>query len=116
MAPTITIDTHVLTDITDEFVFIDETVTYIDAPLDGFVRNRVGELFAFQRTTVVADAIWHWAIVPATSHTLAVAEIFRAARNMKAVDWISGLEDARFGTTNLTLAILNSARHPIPFE
>ena len=104
MDPTITTNQQTLTDITEEFEFLEETVTYIDAPLDGFVRNRSGELFAFQRVTVVADAIWHWALVPARSDTLRVADVFRVAREAKSVDWISGLEDARFEPTKLTLA------------
>lgn len=62
MDPTITINQQTLTDITEEFEFLEETVTYIDAPLDGFLRNRSGELFAFSgsQSLQTPSGTGHW--------------------------------------------------------
>jgi hypothetical protein len=78
----------------DHFEFVEERLVYVDAPLEGLLRAKTGELFAFRCDSIIDHTLWHWTIVPAESLETAVADAFLAAQKNPA-RWLSIVEDRR---------------------
>jgi hypothetical protein len=101
-------------DITDRFEFLSERLEHVDGPWEGLIRSReTGELFAFRCTQVIADHLWHWALVPLHSADTPVAKAFDAAQRAPT-DWLSIVEDRRSTEPRLFPALLNTAKHTLP--
>ena len=59
---------HILLEDISEFLdFVDETISYVDAPLEGIVRSKNGVLYAFRVLEIMSACLWHWVLLPAQS-------------------------------------------------
>lgn len=96
----------------DGFELLVEHLVYVDSPLEGMLRSRDGELYAFRVRTVVVGCVWHWVLLRAESTQSTVASIFDAARDHADVAWLSVLEDRRNGPAHVTFAWLENSKHP----
>ena len=104
---------EVWSDITDNFDFVEETLVYVDAPLEGLLRAKTGELFAFRCKSIVDGALWHWVLLPVDSAHVTVADAFERARHEPAAAWLSIVEDRRGDQPCLVPAWM-TGRHPFP--
>lgn len=104
----------VLLDDVSEFLdFVDETISYVDAPLEGIGRTKTGVLYAFRVLEIVPGCLWHWVLVPAQSTSEPVSSAF--CRSPGPEDkWLSILEDRRGEKPRITVAEFSRARMPLP--
>lgn len=102
----------VWSDICEHFEFIEEKLVYMDAPLEGFLRARTGELFAFRCAAIVAGCLWHWVLLPVEA-VGCVKDVFEAARTLPPKEWVSIVEDRR-DQPRLSAARLTGGVHEIP--
>ena len=102
----------VWSDISDQFEFIEEQLVYVDAPLEGFLRGKTGDLFAFRCTPIILGCLWHWVLLPVRAVT-SVKEVFEIARTNPPKKWVSIVEDRR-GEPRLSAAELTGGVHEIP--
>jgi hypothetical protein len=80
-------------DISEMFEFLEETLVYADAPLEGLLRRRAdGALFAFRCSQLVGDLVFHWTLLPVDSPNADISEAFAHGAE---TTWISILEDRR---------------------
>jgi len=102
--------------ILERFEFIDETLVYVDAPLEGVVRDKTGGLFAFRCSAIVHGYLWHWVLLPVASSAASIEDTFEAARAAPPEAWISVVEDRRAGQPRVTVVLLDGRVHPIPIS
>jgi hypothetical protein len=102
-----------LDDSLDFFDFIDETIIYVDAPLEGFVRSKNGVLYAFRVFEIIPAYLWHWVLVPAQSTSEPVSSAFFRAPGPDD-KWLSILEDRRGEMPRITVAEFLRGRTPLP--
>lgn len=100
-------------DITDRFDFVEETLVYVDAPLEGHLRAKSGELFAFRCASIVDGALWHWVLIPVGSLGVTAADAFASARQHPTARWLSIVEDRRSEPSHLA-AVWMEEPHRIP--
>ena len=81
-------------DITDHFEFIEESLIYVDAPLEGLLRAKAGDLFAFRCSPIMRGCLWHWVLIPVEAAG-PVKDVFENARTSPPTEWISIVEDRR---------------------
>jgi hypothetical protein len=105
---------HDLADVTDHFEFIDETLVHVDAPLEGVVRAKSGELYAFRVVTLVDGCLWHWILLPVDSAAADVRSTFDAARTAVPDRWLSIIEDRRGPASRVSIAAMSGDVHRIP--
>lgn len=87
---------NVINSIEDRFEVLEAGLVYVDAPLEGFVRERgTARLYAFRVTVMVEDRVWHWVLVPAEGERSTVSETFTVATQSGSVRWTSIIEDRR---------------------
>lgn len=101
------------TDITEAFTFVEETLVYVDAPLEGHLRSREGEVFAFRCSSIVTGKLWHWILLPVRSAAEPVEDVFAHAHREPPARWISIVEDRR-STKPQVMAVLMSGSDAIP--
>ncbi len=99
----------------DEVDLIEETVTWVDGPMEGFAKGRRGEYYAFRRCPVIAGVLFHWVLIPVESTAIDVSAVFRATRAQPPPSWISVIEDARTDTHATYEATLGS-KVPVPLD
>lgn len=99
-------------EITDHFQFVEERLVYVDAPLEGLLRAKTGELFAFRVVMIIDHTLWHWVIVPVDSLETEVADAFLAAQK-KPSRWLSVVEDQRGDEQRITAAWM-TPKQPVP--
>jgi hypothetical protein len=99
-------------EITDHFQFVEERLVYVDAPLEGLLRAKTGELFAFRVLMIIDHTLWHWVIVPVDSLETEVADAFLAAQK-KPARWLSVVEDRRGDEQRITAAWM-TPKQPVP--
>jgi len=104
---------EVWNDITDRFDFVEQTLVYVDAPLEGHLRAKSGELFAFRCTSIVDGALWHWVLMPVDSIEVTAADACARARQDPALSWLSIVEDRRSEPRRLA-AVWMTGQHRIP--
>jgi hypothetical protein len=104
----------VYSDVSDQFEFIEEKLVYVDAPLEGIVRAKTGELFAFRCSPIVAGYLWHWVLLPVESTEAAIDETFAKARKSPPDRWISIVEDRRGDEPRIAVGRLDGGVHSIP--
>jgi hypothetical protein len=107
---------YVFGDMSDEFVFDDQDMDYLDGPISGWVqRKRDGAWFAFVCQRIIADLLWHWTLVPVIEkgpdH---VAALLNAAATKSGM-WLSITEDRRSTKTSVSrlVAIESKAAAPV---
>ena len=103
-------------DMSDEFVFDEQGMDYVDGPLSGWLqRKRDGAWFACECQPVIADKLWHWTLVPVPSMELDIQRVLSAAAGAKTGSWLSITEDRRASTTSICrlVEIANSAALPV---
>jgi hypothetical protein len=101
-------------DISEHFDFIEDKLVYVDAPLQGLLRAKTGELFAFRCTAVVRGCLWHWVLLPVASSEAIVDDTFERARQAPPERWVSIVEDRRGGESRVAAAELAGRKHEIP--
>lgn len=105
---------HTWTDISDHFDFVElDKLVYIDFPLEGFLRDKSGDLFAFQCTAIIPHRLWHWTLVPTSSTEQSVDHIFQTAKAVCPVRWISIVEDRRDDPPRLDARWITDAAFPL---
>jgi hypothetical protein len=102
------------TDITQHFDFIEESLVYVDSPLEGHLRAKDGELFAFRCQAIIEQTLWHWVLLPIASTEVGVDDAFKNAINSPPQHWLSLVEDRRGPTPTITAAMLATSSHPLP--
>jgi hypothetical protein len=101
-------------DISEQFEFLDEQLIYVDEPLEGLLRAKTGELFAFRCTAIIADCLWHWVLLPVQSTAVSVKESFEVAQAKPPSEWGSVVEDRRGEQPRVSVAWLKGGIHEIP--
>jgi hypothetical protein len=101
-------------EVSEYFELVDTKLVYVDAPLEGLVRTRAGELFAFRCAAVVPGCLWHWVLLPAHSVEDSVEDVFERARSVPPAQWVSIVEDRRGPQPCVSAAWLDSSSHPVP--
>jgi hypothetical protein len=81
--------------VSDQLELIEETLVYVDSPLEGHLRSKTGDLYTFRCVPVVRERLWHWILLPASSNQSAVADVFQRAQHVTPTHWISLVEDRR---------------------
>ena len=106
-----------LADITERFRFEDDSLVYVDAPLEGFIVDvEDGSRYAFRCLEIVHGAALHWVLLPVPDDKRSsVSEIFDEAKIAPPQSWLSVLEDRRTDTPKLTLVRISTekARPPV---
>jgi len=105
---------EILTDVSEQFEFVDDTLVYVDAPIEGVVRSKTGELFAFRCSTIVTGILWHWVLVPVASSEVSIAATFDEARKAAPPEWISIVEDRRGDSARVAMCRLVGGVHRVP--
>ena len=101
---------EVLQDITQAFSFVDQSLVYMDAPWEGFLRSTTnGDLFAFRVSEIVTDTLWHWTLLPVPTLERTVDEVFTSARAEPPKPWLSIVEDRRGAEPRLSATWLSSS-------
>jgi hypothetical protein len=104
-----------LADITARFRFVEETLAYVDAPLEGFlVELASGERYAFRCQEVVAKTVWHWVLLPAGEGNTSVDDVFTSAKANPPSRWLSVIEDRR--GEKLEVVEMADEKTPPPIE
>jgi hypothetical protein len=91
------------------FAFEEETLTYIDAPYKGWMRDReTGERYEFECNNIVRDLLWHWILLPASQEEISFVD----SRTLPmSGHWISIIEDRRRNREgDLTVAIIEFSK------
>jgi hypothetical protein len=101
-------------DVSDEFELLEDQLVYHDAPLEGFLRARAGELFAFRTQTIIDGHLWHWVLLPVASVEAPISRTFAAARQTPPDLWISIVEDRRGDEARVVIARLRGGIHHLP--
>lgn len=84
-------------DFLSDFEFDEESLVYVDAPLEGWLRHRsTGDWFAFRTVELLGKALVHWCLVPyeRPQERWRLPEIDRVLHEHRT-EWISVLEDGR---------------------
>ncbi len=106
-----------LADITERFRFVDDSLAYVDAPLEGFLVDvATGARYAFRAREIVANTVWHWVLLPVGAGHATVSDVFTSASADPPARWLSVLEDRREGACKLGLAEMTSERTPPPLD
>src|SRR5690242_2616957 len=101
----------------DDLMLVEETVTYVDGPMDGYAKGPNGNYFAFRRYPVIADVLFHWVLVPVESVAVDVDTVFRNTRTTPPRSWVSILEDMRTEKRAVYEATLGPEHHiPLDWE
>lgn len=79
----------------EDLELIERTVTFHDEPLQGYVRDPQGALFAFRRIHIIPDRLIHWILLPADDVSIPVSEVFRKGEARAPERWVSILDDHR---------------------
>jgi len=104
-----------LSDITERFRFVEESLVYVDAPLEGFLVDVAsGARYAFRSREIVAKTLWHWVLLPVGEAQLTVEDVFASAKATPPPRWLSVLEDRREGAPKLALAEMSGEKTPPP--
>lgn len=99
-------------DISEHFEVVHESVVYVDSPIEGLLRSRTGDTYAFRCFTIAEGRLWHWTLLPCEPGDNP-AQVFRSAAAFPPERWTSILEDRRIRPT-LTGATLVTRDCPIP--
>ena len=106
-----------LADITERFCFVEESLVYVDAPVEGFMVDVAsGARYAFRSREIVAKTVWHWVLLPVGEGQVTVSDVFASARADPPSQWLSVIEDRREGAPKLELAEMTSKKTPPPIE
>jgi hypothetical protein len=106
-----------LADITERFRFVEETLIYVDAPVEGFVIHVAsGARYAFRTREIVAKTVWHWVLLPVGDRQVTVNDVFASARANPPSQWLSVIEDRREGVPKLELVEMKSEKARPPIE
>ncbi len=103
----------VCSDVSEQFEFDEDRLVYVDAPLEGIVRSRKGESFAFRCRSIIDGYLWHWVLIPAASVDATTDQVFAAAKSSPPKHWISIVEDRR-GPPRVAIGRMDGLIHPIP--
>lgn len=106
--------TETWNDVTDHFEFVEDKLVYVDAPLEGILRSKTGELFAFRCAPIVLGCLWHWVLLRVNSVEDSVADAFERAGKVSPEGWVSIVEDRRGDHPHLFVAWLTRGIHKIP--
>lgn len=82
----------------DKLEFLNEHLSYHDAPIEGFVRAEDKQLYAFRTFVIIRDKLWHWLLVPVQSTEISAEAVMDAAIRQPPERWISIIEDLRTET------------------
>lgn len=106
-----------LADITDRFRFVEESLVYIDAPVEGFlVHIANGTRYAFRSREIVARSVWHWVLVPLGEGQVSVNDAFASATTGVPFNWLSIIEDRREGSSRCEVVEMSSEKTRPPIE
>ena len=105
----------VVSDLSDIFEFVKESMRYYDGPLQGVVICKTcRNIDLFDCEAIVADRLWHWTIInPAEMLAEATAKLLDAPMNFlefrqlapKESPWLSVVEDLRSGAERACTAV-----------
>jgi hypothetical protein len=108
---------EILADITARFRFVEESLIYVDAPLEGFVVDIAnGTRYAFRCQEIVAKTVWHWVLLPAGDGQVRVKDVFASAKANPPSYWLSVIEDRREDLPRLELVEIASEKTRPPIE
>lgn len=52
-------------DMSEKFVFLDESLEYVDQPVAGLARSKVSaQVYRFECVAILPDRLWHWKLWP----------------------------------------------------
>lgn len=106
---------EVWNEVSDYFELVEDRLVYVDAPLEGLLRAKDGELFAFRCAPIVRGCLWHWVLLPARSIEDSVSDVFdRARKNGPPTRWVSIVEDRRGPQPRVSAAWLDGSSHAVP--
>lgn len=112
--PTKNPNVDVIATLEDRFELLETGLVYVDAPLEGFVREKeTAEFFAFRVTTIVADCLWHWTLVPVDTLSSPVRAAFTVTEELSP-RWISIIEDRRGEPPSLSVVRFTEGAQRIP--
>jgi hypothetical protein len=84
-----------ISDILENYEFEEETLIYVDAPLAGWMRDRItGVRYAFECINIVEGLLWHWSLVPDNGDG---TSYFDSKKIEQYRVWLSIVEDRRGG-------------------
>lgn len=103
-------------DVTELFEVLEERLVYVDAPVEGFLRSKSGELYAFRCGSIIDGCLWHWVLLPVPALGSSVEAEFDRAGRQPPDRWVSIVEDRRgvSETARVTIVELDGTAHPIP--
>ena len=106
-----------MADITERFRFVEESLVYVDGPIEGFVVHlESGVRYAFRTREMVANQLCCWILLPVAEGPMTVDEVFASARANPPAQWLRGIEDRREGASKFELVEMTSDTTPPPID